>query len=126
MLALAQREQDGSADAVSGAFLRRVGRVHSRLGEQAQAEDALVAALAADERALEAAQEPDERAQLLLSLARTLSAQGALDQAVSMTGRAQQMALSASTRRDVRRYRAELDEKLASAFPLRGENAGRE
>lgn len=117
LLALALSEHDGDMDAMSGDFLRRTGQLYARFGEGTQAEEAFAAALTADERSLETTEEADERARLLLSLARTLSAQGLLDEAASMTRRAQQMAVAASTRDDVRRWKAQLEEKLAAASP---------
>lgn len=115
MLALALDERDGGADAMRGHFLRRTGEVYARLGEGTQAEEAFAAALAADERALESAVEADERAQLLFSLAHTLSAQGSLDEAASMASRGLQTAVSAKTRRDIRYWRAQLEQRTASS-----------
>lgn len=117
MLTLAISEFDDNAGAGSAAFLRRTGKLYERLGDRALAEKELAAAATADKRALETAKEPDERARLLLSLARTLSAQGLLQEAASITARAEQVAASASTRLDIRRWQAELEQQLASSSP---------
>lgn len=109
MLAVAEEKLDRNGVSASGDILRRSGELYARLGERARADELLAAAVAADQRSLEMAAGADERAQLLLSLARTLVAQGFPVEAASAAATAHQTAVSARTRHEIARWLSELE-----------------
>lgn len=71
----------------------------------------------ADERALKMAKGTDERARAMLSLSRTLSAQGLLAEAARMAMEAEGIAVLARTQDQIRTWRADLGEQLGSPSP---------
>lgn len=109
MLAVAEEELGRDAVVVSGDILRRIGTLYATLGEDTRAAELLAAAIAADQRSLEMASEAEERARLLLSLARTLVAQGLPVEAAKTAAAAHRTAVSARTRLEIERWLSELD-----------------
>jgi tetratricopeptide (TPR) repeat protein len=115
MLAVAEEKLDRDAVAASGDILRRIGTLYAILGEGIRAEELLAAAVAADQRSLEMAAGADERAQLLLSLARTLVAQGLPVEAATTAATGHRTAVSASTRHEIERWLSELEDQRSAA-----------
>jgi len=95
--------------ALDGDSLCRIGQLYDAFGEQESADKAFAAAIAADRRALEAAEDADQRAELMWSMARTLRAQGRPHEATSAAAQAQRTATSARLRRELAHWLQELE-----------------
>jgi hypothetical protein len=99
----------------SGGFWMRRGILHSLLGESESADEDFTKAITADRRQVASTGNPDEKAELMWSIAQTFEARGDLDMALVMARQAGQTAVSAGLRRNLDRWVRRLQDQIAGA-----------
>lgn len=115
--ALKETGNSPTSGEATGGFYRRRGIIHSLLGDNASANEDFSKAILADQKQIQLTADPDEKAEYLWSIARTLEARGDFNRALVQAQNAKETAVSAALAGELDRWVNILTSKLPPYLP---------